>query len=295
MKLLMKFGFILSFLALAYPVLAQNSSDSATAVPSTLGDVSKLESSEDQQDSLSLANAAMPKELDGLGSLKRDLVAYFPLNDTSMGGLSWSSVPIAVTATKEVEIKQDDGRTFADFTTKGAKMVLDPPMQLGDSYTLVAWVQTPTAQNDGNIWHGSGPGCFLMIKANALNCVLKDDTRGVFAETKTPLDGWYHMAITYDGNVTQCFLNGTPLDSIKGSASNDLATIGSCPSPQYYPWARAAGINEMFIFSRCLTADEIKQVMVFSKPVASGQTNSTSSPKPDAPVPNAPDAHPFGK
>ncbi len=154
--------------------------------------------------------------------------------------------------------------TYTDFSAQGARLIFKPPLRLASHYTIMAWIQAPTPRNHGDIWHGSGKGCVLFIGANLLGHLFIDN-EAPYAQTKTSLNGWYHMAITSDGYQTQCFLNGTPLDIAKGLISDDLGYEGSSPYPEFDDKTRCAGIDEQYIFNRILTADEIKQVMDFSK------------------------------
>ena len=88
---------------------------------------------------------------------------------------------------------------------------------------------------------------------------------GTYAKTASPLTGWHHVAVVSDGNKTQAFLDGIPLDPVKGTVSSDLQTIGNHPD-SLYDKRMAGGIDEQYIFSRPLTADDIKKVMALSQP-----------------------------
>jgi hypothetical protein len=262
----MKLSSLLCFLALVYPALAQTpdaptpeivlpsqqTNDSAPVAPGP-------------PDSLLLVQSPMPEKLNGLGDLVNDIVAYFPMDDTNLGCLAWSTKPVGVVAVGNVVIKQDGGRTYADFSAPGSHLTFNPPLRLGNAFTLAAWIQTPTPKNHGDIWHGSGKGCFLYVTDNSL-AHLFADAHAPYATTKTPLSGWYHVAITYDGEVTQCYLNGIPLDAYKGTISDDLGYVGGSQYPEFSDSTRCAGIDEQYVFDRALNADEIKQVMDFSKP-----------------------------
>jgi hypothetical protein len=66
-------------------------------------------------------------------------------------------------------------------------------------------------------------------------------------------------------NKTQAFLNGTPLEVIKKNISSNLITVGNHPDSQHHHWMMAGGIDEQYVFTRPLSADEIKKLMVFSQ------------------------------
>jgi hypothetical protein len=218
-----------------------------------------------QDDSRTNTSRTLPISLNGLGLLGNDLVAYFPMDETEKGCLAWSRKPIAVKTAGPLKIKEADGRTYADFSEKGARLVFDPPLELGTRFTLAGWIQAPAPGKNGAIWQGSGG--LLFLKPQALTYWHKKTAAdGIYAKTAAPLNGWLHVAVICDGTKTQAFLNGTALDSVPGIVSHNLITVGNHPSSQHHDWMMAAGIDEQFIFSRNLTVDEIKKVMSFSQP-----------------------------
>lgn len=214
-----------------------------------------------QEDSKTLAGSPLPLTFNALGSMSSEMVAYFPMDDTSKGGLAWSRKSISVTASRQVSIRTEGGRSYADFREPGARLVFNPPLALGQRFTLAAWVETPTPRNSGVIWHGAGG--LLMLSGDSLS-YWTAGKGGAYAKTTAPLNGWHHMAVVCDGIKTQGFLNGTPLDSVKGNVSPDLRTVGNHPDSQHHHWMMARGIDEQYFFSRPLTSDEIKRLMVFS-------------------------------
>ena len=255
----MKPTIILGLIALTFPAFAQTPS-----VPPT-PEIILQQQKKKQADSRTLAGQPLPIALNALGSLANDLIAYFPMDDTAKGCLAWSRKPISVTATSEVEIKEADGRRYADFSRSGACLVFDPPLDLGRHYTLTAWVQAPAPPKKGAIWHGAGGLLFLGDKELSY-WVATTKVGGDYAKTAAPLAGWMHVAVVADGSKTQAFLNGTPLDSVKGIVSQNLITVGTHPEAQLHDLMRAAGIDEQYFFSRNLSPDEIKRLIILTQP-----------------------------
>lgn len=214
--------------------------------------------------SKSLANDAVPLEVSRkLGAISSGLIAYFSMDNRETGGLTWSIKPIAVRASKEVQAREGDGRKYLDFSEGGAVLLFSPAWELPRHYTLAAWVQAPAPQKHGVIWHGSG--MLLDVEGQAL-AYWMGGKGGKYAEFATPLNGWYHVAVEFDGQKTQAFLNGKPLDPVKGNVSKDLQAIGNHPSSEHRGWMMASGIDEMYIFNRVLPADEIISVARVGKP-----------------------------
>jgi hypothetical protein len=240
-----------------------NNTAAAITTPSSLQQTN--DASATVPPSFDASKNAMPDKLKALGPLANYIEAYFPMSDVTNGCLAWSSKPIGVSSTSQVTIKQDGGRTYADFSTPGARLVFDPPLVLDPNYTFAAWVQTPVASNHGEIWHGSGGGIFLFITDKDFGYKL-GKKQPLYKQGTEPLSGWYHVAVTYDGQQARCYINGVAYDASNGVISDDLGTVGSSPWTEFDATSRSAGISEQYIFNRCLTVSEIKQVMEFSKP-----------------------------
>lgn len=254
----MKLILFLSAMVMAGRIIAQS--------PNTLVKPEIIRPSQQKKpETGALGISPLQSRLNSLGLLTADLLAYFPMDDTANGCLGWSRKPLKVVASGDVQIKNDGFRKYADFTQKGARLVFDPPFDLGRPYTLAAWVLAPAPQKHGVIWHGSG--ALMVILPNELQYwVASTNKAGIYARTGTPLNGWVHVAVTYDGNKTQAFLNGIELDAVKGAVTSNLTTIGNHPSAEHQHWMMANGIDEQFIFGRALNANEIKRLMQFSQP-----------------------------
>ena len=78
------------------------------------------------------------------------------------------------------------------------------------------------AENHGVIWHGAG--MLLSLGEKNMSYWL-NGREAKYAEFAEPLAGWYHVAVEFDGQKTQAFLNGKPLDSVKGNVSKNLLSI----------------------------------------------------------------------
>ena len=218
----MKVFLLLSVLALHSSLCGQTPAEPEIILPSQ---------EKKSSDSPTLTSVPTPLAYKALGQMASDLVAYFSMDNATKGGLAWSRQPLRVTATDEVVIKEADGRQYADFSRKGACLILTPPVPLGKRFSIAAWVQTPAPQNHATIWSGSG--ALLIVKAASLSYWSAASRGGDYAKTAKPLNGWIHVTVNCDGSKTQAFLNGNALDSVKGSVSSSLANVGNSPDPQH--------------------------------------------------------------
>jgi len=92
-------------------------------------------------------------------------------------------------------------------------------------------------------------------------------------QTLPVLEQWYHVAQTYDGNSLKLYVNGqyeSPLNisSVDGGTTNSLQPLrigGGAPSGTSPFWF-AGFIDDIRIYNRALSEDEVKQLYQNDKP-----------------------------
>lgn len=250
------------FLATVTLALAQ-SSLLAQSTPQLIipGQEKKLE-----LDSKKLATAMMPTVLTGLGTLRTSVVAYFPMDSADYGGLAWSAKPLNIIPHGEIEAKKAGARKFLDFSKKGARVKIEPPLETGATYTLTAWAEFPTPGKHGVLWKGSS-GMYMMFIDWGLGYYDKAKTADVpWAKAPKGIKGWHHVAVTFDGTNSQAFLDGRALAVVKGRVGENLEFYGANDQAAHEHWMMCGGVDEQIIFNRALTAAEVAAVMTFTKP-----------------------------
>jgi hypothetical protein len=91
---------------------------------------------------------------------------------------------------------------------------------------------------------------------------------GIYGKAELKLGEWYHAAGPYDGETMKLYINGIEeeelLDStggkIDGTWTGDIATPGDQLQLKYGAETYIGGMDEIVIFNRALSADEIKQL-----------------------------------
>ena len=82
-----------------------------------------------------------------------------------------------------------------------------------------------------------------------------------------PLNQWTHMAVVYDAGVIRTYANGVLVDTFAGSGSiSNAGALDVGGWPGYASWF-AGGLDEVRLFTRALTGDEIKALYAGSGPV----------------------------
>jgi len=92
---------------------------------------------------------------------------------------------------------------------------------------------------------------------------------GAYGQTKVKKGEWTHIAGTYDGTQTKLYINGVAEKELltdagaafDGKWTGKIATPGDILQLKYGSETYTGGMDEIVLFSRALSADEIKQLM----------------------------------
>ncbi len=212
----------------------------------------------------------------------RDVVAYFPLNDSSLKN---SIKPFGKAAmkregnTKESPVMVPDekgkalrfnGDTWLDLVNIGKYKRSDP-------FSVSVWVNIPAAIKSGVIFHRGISGLLynfrgfhLALENNKLQLEMAHTApyNAIIEYTKqdVPRDQWIHLAVTYDGSSKaggfKIYLNGTEMQTVtdQDNLYKDIvfADPKQQPALQFGAWERGMG----------LTGGKIKDITVFSRDLA---------------------------
>ncbi len=92
---------------------------------------------------------------------------------------------------------------------------------------------------------------------------------GAYGTTKVEKGKWTHIAGTYDGKVMKLYINGVEEKELKtdgnanfnGEWAGKIGTPGDILQLKYGSESYTGGMDEIVLFSRALSADEIKQLL----------------------------------
>jgi hypothetical protein len=91
---------------------------------------------------------------------------------------------------------------------------------------------------------------------------------GIYGKTELQQGEWYHVAGTYDGENMKLYINGVEekellsdvAAKVDGAWSGDIQTPGDKLQLKYGSESYTGAMDEIIIFNRALSADEIKQL-----------------------------------
>jgi hypothetical protein len=92
---------------------------------------------------------------------------------------------------------------------------------------------------------------------------------GAYGQTELEQGEWYHVAGTYDGELVKLYINGVEEQDLKteghgdfnGEWTGDIATPGDQLQLKYASETYIGAMDEIVMFNRALSADEINQLM----------------------------------
>jgi VCBS repeat-containing protein len=230
--------------------------------------------------------------------LEDDPLGYWRLNsplpdtiapDTSPHGLTGIYGYISTAANGAIAAETSGAGQFG--VGSSYVYLAQPPslLDLQNSFTIEAWVNSETLVGDGFIFtnsqHQNSQGFSLRRVGNKLDFAthsIKDYLSPVvFTSTNT----WYHVAVTFDGsNDAQFFINGQSVGTVAGSVtppkSTSTALIGYRTS-QGDQWR--GQLDEVAVYGRVLTAAEVAQhyamgaVAVGKRPEATADSYQTTA------------------
>jgi hypothetical protein len=178
---------------------------------------------------------------------------YSGTNDGTISGASWVSSEVNGTAL--------DFDGINDYVQVPHDSTLNP-----QKLTIMLWINTSSA---GNNWNsiidkresiGNGYDIYLTPTEKRVLWSINSNNVGVESLTSVNDGKWYHIAATYDGNISKIYVDGIEENSVNIgsetiSTSSDLYIGRRSISDDYY---FDGIIDEVCISSRALSAGEIQ-------------------------------------
>jgi len=239
----------------------------------------------------------------GFGGPTSGLVAYYPFNgnanDESGNGNNGTVYGAALTVDRlgnPSSAYSFDGVNDYIVAPDSDSLDLTTTGSVAPTGTLAAWVNVPTGAKDdltaavAKMIHSSGGG----VSYSLLNRLSGYDPGGVYGVYQAVLadahdgssstsasyyhdisDGtWHHLAFTWNGPEGRLYVDGQ--DATESSSSGTGAMVSSfdlyigryyyVPDGRWYSWD--GSIDEVRIYNRALSADEIREISVIPAPGA---------------------------
>jgi len=194
-----------------------------------------------------------------------DLLVYLPLDegngdqvtDTSGNGHNGTIVGSA---------EWIDGKygRAVELIAAGAEIQIpdDEALDGMEAITLEVWVRQDSHQATGVVQKGTNwPDMSYLLQPwsdQQIYFGVKDtSSRAITKPGDYPLSEWYHLAGTYDGKTLKVYINGEE----RASAPAPVDTVPDTQQPLQVGNRLIGAIDEFVMYSRALTADEIRKDM----------------------------------
>jgi len=212
-------------------------------------------------------------------------------SDPALVGL-WLFDEGSGTVVKDSSGNGNDGKSSSDFTWdngKFGKAIVSPAAtassivvpksasldKVTKAMTIAAWFRIDTASDTGI----RRPNAFLLEDQSATEPVpdsfsfrmwtSKGLSPGVYGKTKLVQKTWNHVAGTYDGTQMSLYINGVAEKellsdanaAVDGKWSGDVGTPADGLQLKFASETLIGAIDEVMLFSRALSASEIKEIM----------------------------------
>jgi type IV pilus assembly protein PilA len=193
---------------------------------------------------------------------------YWPLDETSgsvaldLSGNSATATLTSPTPTLGQPGLVESARRTA-FGFSGVAKVSLPSMASTSSYTIAAWVRTPSAIDGFHDTIVAGTNFRFQVQPNGSQHQLKLETTGgggIYSPTMLPISTVAMVAVTSDGTTERLFIDGvevtarTALPALNWTSGrigyDDVSSIGG-------PDTWGGVIDEVSVFNRALTAPEL--------------------------------------
>ncbi len=198
---------------------------------------------------------------EALGPLMADLMMALSMDFPEKGSVIFSRIPIAATFSDEVQFRTSEGRHYADFSSAGAVLRFARGVSFGPAYTLSTWIKLPEPAELTVIWQFNAD-CPLTVWKDQFTCFRQGHQP--YASFDKRLAGWHHTAVTCDGRRLLFYLDGQRQGTVAYALDGDLQCIGNQRSPDA---CRCAGLDDVLLFGRDLTKEEIAHVMQVRLPL----------------------------
>jgi hypothetical protein len=222
----------------------------------------------------------------GLSYPTTGLITYYPLNadadDASGNGNNGSAYSVAWTQSR---CGSENQAALFNNTNSGVLIPESGTLNVATfqtGYTVAAWMRPLSVPSTTDyydsifVFYGCAFGMDLWPDSyNDEQVVLRvfhtagdNSTWSWLPFDGVPLDAWYHVAITWDGpsDTWTAFLNGDASHSetveglgLWGSVGPRRVAIGR--DSWYDRWYFDGAIDEVYVYDRALSADEIRELM----------------------------------
>jgi len=138
-------------------------------------------------------------------------------------------------------------------------------------YTFVAWVKLSEYNPDGNTgavvmgnYSGDSKGSIFYISSTGILSIRPHPGTDLKGKTAIPIGEWTHIATTLEGTSLKVYVNGEEDGSgTSAGYAGGLSKTFAIAKASWYDGSFFSGIiDEVGLFNKALTKDEIKSIMI---------------------------------
>jgi len=223
-----------------------------------------------------------PIENTGSENMLQDIVVYYPLDEVSPLARDAGPAGNHAAATDVSVVYFGKRKNAWQFNGHTSQLVVGNPIDINamQQFTIACWFRIHRLNNRNKLMHweeaADNSGTYIEVSEKALNFKTgtggKHSNRYSYAyESKFELNTWYHVAMTYDvRGGTLLFLNGKLVQTQRALPLGDNATTFYIGGNEY-PERRNSDtfingwLDEVFVFKRALSPDEVKTLYEFAQ------------------------------
>jgi hypothetical protein len=155
-----------------------------------------------------------------------------------------------------------DAMTFAD----EQDIIFDDPPQAAEAFTVEGWIKREIDDDDDWVTiYGVNDESGVFLFDNRIN-FWDDDVGGsgnaLVGDTVVPINGWHHVAVTWDGETLRAFLDGAADGSAESAAALNMpVNEGRIGGVVFGDGQDFIGqIDELTIYGRALESTEVRAI-----------------------------------
>ena len=202
-------------------------------------------------------------------NLQRDLVLYYPMHGTTFDASTNTidpQLPVSVLAATD-----HLGTAFFAYGFGGhsvLRLTNDAPLTLTSNLSWSAWIRPDNSLTGYVMSKLSSDSGYEMYLDGQNVCIALDDQSKVLSYDVSALAGqWFLVTFTWTGNLLRLYINEAEMASTTRNdpidASTHLFCIGRAAAETNF---FRGDIDELRVYSRSLSSNEVRQLLEFSYP-----------------------------
>jgi hypothetical protein len=173
------------------------------------------------------------------------------------------------------------GGVYLDGVVDSVQLPMTESLTFSNAFTMEAWIAPTAFDYERSLWWTPATGLTLRAEGTVVPIVfLSSGPVGFVSNRSVPLNGWSHVAMTFDGSMLRLYINGVDAGSrpAAGTLLPSLPEAGRLGGASAF----AGTIDELRFYGRALTEAEVRLDSATSVDPAWPLEVSARTPSPNA-------------